>query len=399
MGIIQKRSAQYILPQLAKQAGIYPFYRVIESDQGTHATVNGKKVLMFGSNNYLGLADHPLIKEAAIKAVRKYGTGCSGSRILNGTLDIHIELEEKLARLVGKEAALCYSTGFQVNLGLLSALSWRSDTILLDELDHASIIEGSRLSFARVHKYSHNDMNSLEKKLSLCSNEHLKLIVVDGIFSMDGDIADLPGITALAEKYSADILVDDAHSLGVLGARGEGSCSHFGVTDKVNLIMGTFSKSFAAVGGFVACDEDTINYLKHHSRSLLFSASITPAATATVSASIDMMLAEPERISRLWEISRYALKGLKDAGFDTGRAETPIIPLYIGDEQKAMQLTRMLLDEGVFINPVVAPAVAKEHSLIRFTLMADHTKEHVDSALDKLKKCAKALRIVPTMSR
>jgi 8-amino-7-oxononanoate synthase len=394
MGLIQRRTAQYILPQLAKREGIYPFYRIIESDQAAEAVINGKKVLMFGSNNYLGLANHPLVKEAAKNAVDKYGTGCSGSRILNGTLDIHIELEEKLARLVGKESALCFSTGFQVNLGLLSALAGRQDTIILDEYDHASIIEGARLSFATARKYLHNSMASLEEKLLQGNAKQLSLIVVDGIFSMDGDIADLPGIIRLAEKYSAAVMVDDAHALGVLGPRGEGSSCHFGVTDKVDLIMGTFSKSFASVGGFVACDEDTINYLKHHARSLLFSAAMTPASTATVLAAIDLMLKEPDRIRRLWDISRYALEGLKSLGFDTGKAETPIIPLYIGDETKTMQLTRMLLDGGVFVNPVLSPAVAREHSLIRFTLMADHTRAHVDLALDKLHSCARKLCIV-----
>ena len=394
MGVIHSSTSAYILPQLAMKEGIYPFYRVVESDQDIEAIVNGKKVLMFGSNNYLGLSNHPLIKEAAKNAIDKYGTGCSGSRILNGTLDIHVELEEKLARLVGKESALCFSTGYQVNLGLLSALAGRSDRILLDEFDHASIIDGARLSFAKTVKYEHNNMVSLEEKLRQCNREHLTLIVVDGIFSMDGDIARLPDIAALAEQYSAAIMVDEAHALGVLGPRGEGTACHFGLTDKVSLIMGTFSKSLASVGGFVACDAATINYLKHHARSLLFSASMTPASAATVSAAIDLMVAEPERIQHLWDVSRYALEGLKSHGFDTGMSETPIIPIYIGDETKTMQLTRMLLDDGVFINPVLAPAVAKDQSLIRFSLTASHTREHVDTVLDKLRSCARKLGIV-----
>jgi len=394
MGIIQARTAAYNLPQLAMNAGIYPFYRIVESEQDTEAIVGGRKVLMFGSNNYLGLSNHPLVKEAAKRAIDKYGAGCSGSRILNGTLDLHVELEEKLARLVGKEAALCFSTGYQTNLGLLSALAGHSDRILLDEFDHASLIDGARLSFAKAIKYEHNRMESLEEKLRQCVGDRLALIVVDGIFSMDGDIARLPEITALAEKYSAAVMVDDAHAIGVLGPRGEGSPCHFGLIDRVDLIMGTFSKTLASVGGFVACDADTVNYLRHHARSLLFSASMTPSCAATVSAAIDLMLAEPERIRHLWDISLYALEGLKSRGFDTGRSETPIIPIHIGDETKTMQLTRMLLDEGVFVNPVLAPAVAREHSMIRFSLTANHTRDHIDKALDRLQSCAVKLGIV-----
>jgi 8-amino-7-oxononanoate synthase len=394
MRTLQQKTSQYTAPQEVQKMGIYPYFRAIESDQDTVVTMNGKKVLMFGSNSYLGLTCHPKIKEAAKKAIDKYGTGCAGSRFLNGTLDIHLELEDKLAKLVKKEAALCFSTGFQVNLGVISSLTGRADTILLDDLDHASIIEGSRLSFSKVLKYNHNDMASLEAKLKACEASPIKLIVVDGIFSMDGDIAKLPEIVELAEKYSATIMVDDAHSLGVLGEHGEGTAAHFGLTDKVDLIMGTFSKSFASLGGFIASDADTISYLKHHARSLIFSASMTPASTATVMAAIDIMVSEPERIKHLWDVSMYALKGFKDLGFDTGKAESPVIPLYIGDEVKSLTLTRMLLDEGVFINPVVSPAVNKEDTLIRFSLMATHTFEQVDIALDRLHKCAKKLDIL-----
>ncbi|MBP8960170.1 MAG: aminotransferase class I/II-fold pyridoxal phosphate-dependent enzyme [Bacteroidales bacterium] len=394
MGILKTKLSSYDAPQKAMEAGIYPYFREIQSDQDTVVTMNGMKVLMFGSNSYLGLTNHPKIKEAAKKAIDKYGTGCAGSRFLNGTLDIHIQLEERLANLVGKENALCYSTGFQVNLGVVSILGGRKDYILLDELDHASIIEGSRLSFSKVLKFAHNNMESLEKKLKLCKPDSIKLIVVDGIFSMEGDIANLPGIVKLAEKYNASIMVDDAHSIGVLGKNGSGTSSHFGLTDKVDLIMGTFSKSLASLGGFIASDKEIINYIKHNSRSLIFSASITPASAASVLAALDIMESEPERIQRLWDVTNYALKGLKSAGFDTGKTESPIIPLFIRDDTKTLKLTQMLLSEGVFVNPVVSPAVPKENSLIRFSLMATHTNEQVDIAVEKISKTAKKLGIL-----
>ena len=384
----------YDAPQKAMAAGIYPYFREIESEQDTVVTIKGKKVLMFGSNSYLGLTNHPKIKEAAKKAIDKYGTGCAGSRFLNGTLDIHIELENRLAKLVHKEGALCYSTGFQVNLGVVSVLTGRSDHILLDELDHASIIEGSRLSFSRVLKFAHNDMKSLENKLKHCTHNSIKLIVVDGIFSMEGDIVKLPELVKLAEKYNATIMIDDAHSLGVLGKGGSGTASHFGLTNKVDLIMGTFSKSFASLGGFIASDKEIINYIKHNSRSLIFSASMTPASAASVLAALDIMESEPERIQHLWDVSNYALKEFKKMGFDTGKSESPIIPLFIRDDIKALKLTQILLSEGVFVNPVVSPAVPKEDSLIRFSLMATHTKQQVDIALEKITKVAKSLGIL-----
>ena len=394
MGILQEKLSKFDLPQKIIEAGIYPYFRVIESDQDTEVTINGKRVLMFGSNSYLGLTNDPRIKEASKKAIDKYGTGCAGSRFLNGTLDIHIELEERLARLTGKEAALCYSTGFQVNLGVVSVLTGRSDHLLLDELDHASIIEGSRLSFSRVLKFQHNDMKSLESKLKHCTPESLKLIVVDGIFSMEGDIVKLPALVKLAEKYKATIMVDDAHSLGVIGVNGAGTASHFGLTDKVDLIMGTFSKSLASLGGFIAADNCTINFLKHNSRSLIFSASMTPASAAAALAAIEIMESEPERIKHLWDITNYALKGFKSMGFDIGKSETPIIPLFIRDDVKALVLTKILLEDGVFVNPVVSPGVPKESSLIRYSLMATHTKEQVQISIEKISKAAKKLGII-----
>jgi 8-amino-7-oxononanoate synthase len=394
MRILQRKTSHYTEPQKVAKMGLYPFFRVIESDQDTTVMMKGKKVLMFGSNSYLGLTNHPKIKEASIKAIEKYGSGCAGSRFLNGTLDIHIELESKLAEFVHKDAALVFSTGFQVNLGVIPTVTSRNDYILIDELDHASIIEATRLSFAKVLKFRHNDMASLERLLKKCEPGRIKLIVIDGIYSMEGDIANLPGIVELAEKYEATVMVDDAHAIGVIGEQGSGTASHFGLTKKVDLIMGTFSKSLASLGGFIASDYDTINYIKHHSRTLIFSASITPASAAAVLAALEIIKNEPERIDRLWELTHYALDNFKRMGFDIGKSETPIIPLYIRDNLKTLKLTRMLLDEGVFVNPVVSPAVSKDSTLIRFSLMATHTKDQVDIALEKFDKLGKKLGII-----
>ena len=392
--LLKKSCASYTAPQEAKAKGLYPYYKPIESEQSTVVKINGKDVLMFGSNSYLGLANDPRLKEAAIEAIKKYGTSCSGSRFLNGTLDIHVALEEKLAALVGKEAAVCFSTGFQVNLGVVSALCGRNDYLLLDSLDHASIIEGSRLSFGKVWKYNHNDMNSLEAKLKLCNPDCVKLIVADGIFSMEGDIVPLPEMVALAERYDADIMIDDAHSLGVLGHQGRGTADHFGLTDKVDLIMGTFSKSFGSLGGFIASDADTINYLKHNARSLILSASMPPSNVAAVSKAIDIMVDEPERIQHLWDVSNYARNQFKERGFDTGRSETPIIPLLVRDSEKAFRICSRLLEDGVFVTPAVAPAVPEDDALIRFALMATHTFDQVDEAIDKITKAFKEAEIL-----
>ena len=392
--LLNKACTRYTAPQEAISKGIYPYYKPIESEQSTVVTIGGKQVLMFGSNSYLGLANDPRLKEAAKAAIEKYGTSCSGSRFLNGTLDIHVELEEKLARLVGKEAAVCFSTGFQVNLGVVSALCGRNDYLLLDSLDHASIVDGSRLSFSKVWKYSHNDNESLEAKLKLCNPDSVKLIVTDGIFSMEGDIAPLPEIVDLAEKYDADIMVDDAHGLGVLGCQGRGTANYFGLTDKVTLIMGTFSKSFGSLGGFIAADEEIINYLKHNARSLIFSASMPPANVAAVSKAIDIMLAEPERIEHLWDVSDYARMQFKSRGFEIGHSETPIIPLFVRNSEKAFWLCNRLLEDGIFVTPVIAPAVPENDVLIRFALMATHTFEQVDEAIDKITKAFKEVKIL-----
>lgn len=385
---------QYDAPQQAKALGVYPYFRPIESDQDTVVTIDGKRVLMFGSNSYLGLTNHPRLKEGAIKAIEKYGTGCAGSRFLNGTLDIHLELEDRLAKLVHKPAALVYATGFTVNSGVVPSLTGREDYLIFDELDHASIIEGKRLSFSKVLKYRHNDMESLEKVLSRCEYDKLKLIVVDGVFSMEGDVVKLPEIVELSKKYNASIYVDEAHSLGVFGATGAGVCEHFGLSDDVDLIMGTFSKSLGTIGGFIASDENIINYLKHNSRTLIFSASITPASTGCVLAALDVMAEETWRKDALWANTARAKEGFMKAGFEIGPTASPIIPLFIRDNMKTFKLTRMLMEEGVFVNPVVSPAVPSEDTLIRYSLMATHTFEQIDESVVKITNCARQLGIL-----
>ena len=394
MKLLQEKLSKYDAPQRAMAAGIYPYFRMIESDQDTEVMISGKKVLMFGSNAYLGLTNHPKVKEAAIDAIKKYGTGCAGSRFLNGTLDLHIQLEKRLAEFVGKEDAIVYSTGFQVNLGVVSCLTGREDYIIWDELDHASIIEGHRLSFSTKLKYKHNDMESLEKQLQKCEPDKVKLIVIDGVFSMEGDIAKLPEIVALAKKYNASVMVDEAHGLGVLGDHGRGTCNHFGVTDDVDLIMGTFSKSLASIGGFIAADSSIINWLRHNARTYIFSASNTPAATAAALEALHIIQNEPERLNALWEATNYALKRFREAGFEIGATESPIIPLYVRDTEKTFMVTKLAFDEGVFINPVIPPACAPQDTLVRVALMATHTKEQIDSAVEKLVKAFKALDLL-----
>jgi 8-amino-7-oxononanoate synthase len=376
-----------------KEASIYPYFRPISSDQDTTVRIEGKEILMFGSNSYLGLTNHPFVKEAAKNAINKYGSGCAGSRFLNGTLDIHIELEEKIAKFLSKQSALIFSTGFQTNLGVVSSLTGRHDYIIMDEADHASIYEGARLSFSKTLKYKHNDMESLEKILSPLPVDSTKLIVVDGVFSMEGDIVDLPGIISLCEKYGAMIVVDDAHSLGVLGNQGRGTADHFNLNDQTDIIVGTFSKSLASLGGFVAADSDIIDYLKHNARSLIFSASATPASVASASASLDIMMNEPWRIDTLWDNTRYAVKLLNEYGFETGSTQTPIIPIYVRDDYKTYQMSRMLLEEQVFVNPVISPAVKSDSSLIRFSLMATHTHDQIEKAIKKIHKVAEKIGI------
>jgi 8-amino-7-oxononanoate synthase len=399
MNNLKQKVANYTLPQKIQEMGFYPYFRTIESEQDTVVKIEGKDVLMFGSNSYLGLTTHPKLKEASKAAIDKYGSGCAGSRFLNGTLDLHLELEDKLAKFVGKEGALVFSTGYQVNLGVISSLPGRNDYIIMDELDHACIIDGSRLSFAKTLKYGHNDMADLERILSKLEPEKIKLIAVDGVFSMEGDIAKLPEIVALAKKYNANVMVDDAHGLGVLGPLGRGTSAHFGLTDDVDLIMGTFSKSLAAIGGFIAADNDVINYLKHNARSLMFSASIAPSNAASVIAALDLIQSEPERIEKLWVNTRYAKKRLDEMGFETGPTETPIIPIFIRDDYKTFMITKKLLAKGVFVNPVVSPAVASSSSLIRFSLMATHEINQIDEALDKIYEISKELGVFDKTSK
>lgn len=388
MNLLIEKMSKYDVPQRARAAGIYPYFRAIESDQDTEVVIDGKKVLMFGSNSYLGLTNHPKVKEAAIEATKKYGTGMAGSRFLNGTLNIHIELEKKLANFMNKDEAVIFSTGFTVNEGVIGCVTGRDDYIIWDERDHASIIEGIRTSFSTKYKFRHNDMASLEKQLKRCNPQKVKLIVVDGVFSMEGDLSNLPEVVRLAKKYNANIMVDEAHGLGVLGHRynGKGACDHFGVLDKVDLVMGTFSKSLASIGGFVAGDYDTINFIRHNARTNIFSASITPAATAAASAALDILKAEPERVKNLWELTEYTINQFKDKGFEIGPTSTPIVPLYIRDNDKTFMVTKMLFEEGIFVNPVVSPGVAPGDTLIRFSLMATHTISQIDYAIEHIEK-------------
>ena len=391
---IRQRVHAYKAADRVIASGLYPYFRPIESGQGTEVVLAGKKVLMFGSNSYMGLTDDPRVKEAAIAAIRKYGTGCAGSRFLNGTLDIHLACEEKLAQFVGKEAALLYSTGFQVNQGVIACLVGRDDTVLIDKLDHASIVEGARLSFGETVRFKHNDMASLGQALQNCKNGGGKLIVVDGVFSMDGDIANLPEIVRLGEPCDAMVMVDDAHGIGVIGERGSGTASHFGLTDKVDLIMGTFSKSMASLGGFVAANAETIKYLKHNSRALIFSASMPPSNVAAVMAAVDIIQSEPERIQKLWLNTNRMADGLRGMGYSLGNTCTPILPVHIGDNVACFKACRMLHEEGVFVNPVVSPAVEPGHALIRVSLMATHTFAQIDFALEKFAGTGKALGLL-----
>ena len=395
MKLLQEKLAKYTAPQQAKAAGVYPYFRAISSEQEPEVLIDAKKVLMFGSNCSSGLVSDPRIKEAAIEATKKYGTGCAGSPFLNGTLDLHKKLEQRIAEYIGKEDVMIYSTGFEVNLGVVSCLTGREDYILWDEQDHASIIEGRRLSFSTALKYKHNDMESLEKQLQKCDPDKVKLIVTDGVFSMEGDVANLPEIVRLAKKYNASVMVDEAHGIGVFGKGGRGTCDHFGVTKDVDLIMGTFSKSFASLGGFIATDKEITNFLRHHSRSYIFTASITPASTAAALKAIDIMEQEPERQEHLWEITKFALDGFRNMGCEIGNTSTPIVPLFGRDDYKTCHVVRDLFDEGLFVNPVVSPAVAPQDTLIRFSLMATHTKEQVEYALTKIQQVFRKYDLIP----
>lgn len=394
MGQLQEKYKSYRLPQKYMAEGVYPYFREITSKQGTEVEMGGHKVLMFGSNAYTGLTGDQRIIDAGKAALDKYGSGCAGSRFLNGTLDIHVQLEKELAEYIGKDDALCFSTGFFVNSGVIPAVVGRGDYIICDDRDHASIVDGRRLSFATQLHYKHNDMEDLERVLKNLPEEAIKLIIVDGVFSMEGDLANLLAIVELKHKYNCSIMVDEAHGLGVFGKQGRGVCDHFGLTDEVDLIMGTFSKSMASIGGFIAGDKDTINWLRHSCRTYIFSASNTPAATAAALEALHIIQKEPERIDALWRVTRYALRRFKEEGFEIGETESPIIPLYVHDVEKTFVATAKAFEYGVFINPVIPPACAPQDTLVRFALMATHTEEQVERGVQILKRVFKELDII-----
>ena len=386
MGLLQERYKKYRDPQKFINLGVYPYFREIVGKQGTEVEMGGHHVLMFGSNAYTGLTGDPRVEAAAKAAIDQYGTGCAGSRFLNGTLDLHVKFEKELAEFECKDEALIFSTGFSVNSGVLANVCGREDYIICDDRNHASIVDGRRLSFATCLKYKHNDMEDLEKQLQKCRPESIKMIVVDGVFSMEGDLANLPEIVKLKKKYNASLYVDEAHGLGVFGREGRGVCDHFGVTDDVDIIMGTFSKSLASIGGFVAADFDTINFLRHTCRTYIFSASNSPSATAAAREALHILRTEPERIERLWQVTRYALRRFREEGFEIGDTESPIIPLYVRDVEKTFLVTKLAFDNGVFINPVIPPACAPQDTLVRFALMATHTEEQVERGVKALKE-------------
>lgn len=394
MGQLQERYKNYREPQKYMAAGVYPYFRAITSKQGPEVEMDGHKVLMFGSNAYTGLTGDERVIEAAHKALDKYGSGCAGSRFLNGTLDIHVQLEKELAEFEHKDDALCFATGFSVNAGVIAMVVGRGDYIICDDRDHASIVDGRRLSFATQLHYKHNDMEDLVRVLQKLPKEAIKLIVVDGVFSMEGDLAKLPEIVELKHKYNCSLMVDEAHGLGVFGKQGRGVCDHFGLTDEVDLIMGTFSKSLASIGGFIAGDADTINFLRHSCRTYIFSASDTPAATAAALEALHILQEEPSRLEHLWDVTNYALKRFKEEGFEIGDTESPIIPLYVRDIEKTFMVTKLAFDNGVFINPVIPPACAPQDTLVRFALMASHTQEQVERGVQILKKAFKELEII-----
>lgn len=391
---LQAKFARYTIPQEAKAKGVYPYFTPISSEQDTEVIVNGKKVLMFGSNSYLGLTGHPKIKEAAKAAIDKYGTGCAGSPFLNGTLDIHIQLQDELAEFMGKDQVLLFSAGFQANSGTIPCITGRNDYLIYDELDHASIMEGKLITFANTLKYKHCNMQDLERVLQKLPLEAVKLVVADGVFSMEGDISPVDEMVALCDKYQATLMIDEAHGLGVFGREGRGTCDHFNMLPNVDLVMGTFSKSLASIGGFLAGDKETLNYLKHNIRPYIFTASIAPAATASVLAALQIMRSEPERQAQLWNNTEYALKCYRDLGFEIGNTQSPIIPLFIRDAEKTFLATRMIFDEGIFVTPVIPPAVPSQDTLIRFAIMATHTHEQIDTAVEKIYRTFKQLKIL-----
>ena len=386
MGQLQERFKSYRVPQDFMAKGVYPYFRAITGKQGTEVDMGGHKVLMFGSNAYTGLTGDQRIIDKAKAALDRYGSGCAGSRFLNGTLDLHVQLEKEIAEFIGKDDCLCFSTGFSVNQGVIPALLSKDDYVICDDRDHASIVDGRRLAFAKQLHYKHNDMEDLERVLQKLPQEAIKLIVVDGVFSMEGDLAKLPEIVQLKHKYNCSVMVDEAHGVGVFGRQGRGVCDHFGLTKEVDLIMGTFSKSLASIGGFIASDKDTINWLRHTCRTYIFSASNTPAATAAALEALHIIQQEPERIEKLWKVTNYALKRFREEGFEIGETESPIIPLYVRDTEKTFLVTALAFNAGVFINPVIPPACAPQDTLVRYALLATHTEEQVDRSVVALKK-------------
>jgi 8-amino-7-oxononanoate synthase len=391
---IFSKCERYTVSRDVQAAGVYAYYRSISSPQDPIVRIDGEDVIMLGSNNYLGLTNHPEVKEASCAAVRKYGTGCAGSRLLNGTLDIHVELEERLASFMRRDTVLTFSTGYQVNLGVLSCLLDRHDIAFLDGLDHASILDGVRLSFGKALKFKHNDMADLEARLANASEQRGKLIVVDGIFSMEGDIADLPGLVELKKRFATRLMVDDAHGLGVLGEHGRGTGEHFGLEHEIDLVMGTFSKSLATIGGFVAGSDTVIEYIKHHARSEIFSAAPPPGSCAAALKAVEIIEREPERRKQLWENTEYMKRELDGLGFDTGVSASPVIPMVVGDDLTAFTMATRLQDEGVFANPIITPAVPPGQAMIRTSYMATHRRTHLDKALEALEKVGKELRII-----
>ena len=389
------KCAKLTKPKEAKAAGFYPYFIPLQSEAGPEVIIDGRRMLMLGSNNYLGLTQHPKVKEAAIRAVEKYGVGCTGSRLMNGTLDLHLELEHRLARFMQKDDAIVFTTGYQTNLGTISALVGRHDTVVIDRSDHASIIDGCRLSHGNVMRYRHNDMADLERALAGIDQRQGILIAVDGVFSMEGDLAPMPEIVRLKKKYNARLLVDDAHSVGVFGPGGRGVAEHFGLQDEADLVLATFSKSFASIGGFVAGSEDAIYYIRHSARSFLFSAAIPPASAAAALAALDVIEGEPELRDQLWANTRFMKKALDELGFNTGMSESPIIPLIVGDDFRVGAFWKALFDAGVFTNAAVSPAVEPDRGLIRTSYMATHKTEHLERALEILEKVGRACELIP----
>jgi 8-amino-7-oxononanoate synthase len=377
-----------------REAGIYPYYRAISSGQDPVVTHLGKELIMLGSNNYLGLTNHPEVKEAAAVALAMFGTGCAGSRLLNGTLDIHLQLEERLATFTGREDALTFSTGFQVNLGVLSCLLRRSDVALLDGMNHASLIDGCRLGFGKTYKYQHNDMADLEKKLANLPRDKGKIIAVDGVFSMEGDTANLPEIVELKNRYGARLMVDDAHGIGVFGINGRGTPEHYGLEDEVDLVMGTFSKSLATIGGFIAGRAEVVDFIRHEARAAIFSAAPPPASMAAAMKALEIIEREPERRKNLWEHARFMKREFETLGFDTGPSESPVIPLLVGEDEATFVMTMKLQERGVFANPVISPAVPKGQAMMRTSYMATHTAEHLECALEAFAAVGREMGII-----